>query len=86
MHKIWVRENPYSGIFYTVSTLGNEQRKYNKPKQLITNLFRESANPQSYICGALRDLAPFVQFKKREKHPWTSVNFSKVAGFSLQPY
>ena len=32
------------------------------------------------ICGALRDLVPFVQFKKREKHPWRSVNFSKVAG------
>ena len=35
-------------------------------------------------CGALHDLVPFVQFKKREKHPWRSVNFSKVAGFSLQ--
>ena len=32
------------------------------------------------ICGALRDLVPFVQFKKREKHPWRSVTFSKVAG------
>ena len=32
------------------------------------------------ICGALRNLVPFVQFKKREKHPWMSVNFSKVAG------
>ena len=32
-------------------------------------------------CGALRDLVPFVQFKKREKHSWRSVNFSKVAGF-----
>ena len=31
-------------------------------------------------CGALRDLVPFVQFKKREKHPSRSVNFSKVAG------
>ena len=31
------------------------------------------------ICGALHDLVPFVQFKKREKHPWRSVNFSKVA-------
>ena len=28
------------------------------------------------ICGALRDLLLFVQFKKREKHPWRSVNFS----------
>ena len=35
-------------------------------------------------CDALRDLVPFVQFKKREKHPWRSFNFSKVAGFSLQ--
>ena len=31
------------------------------------------------ICGALRDSVPYVQFKKREKHPWRSVNFSKVA-------
>ena len=34
-------------------------------------------------CDALRDLVPFVQFKKRKKHPWRSVNFSKVADFSL---
>ena len=26
--------------------------------------------------GALRDLVPFVQFKKHEKHPWRSVNFT----------
>ena len=32
------------------------------------------------ICGSLYDLVAFVQFKKREKHPWRSVNFSKVAG------
>ena len=31
-------------------------------------------------CDALRDLASFVQFKKREKHPWRGVTFSKVAG------
>ena len=33
-----------------------------------------------FYCGAFRDLVPFAQFKKREKHPWKSVNFSKVAG------
>ena len=33
------------------------------------------------ICDALRDFVPFVQFKKREKHPWRSVTFSKVASF-----
>ena len=32
-----------------------------------------------YLCDALRDLVPIVQFKKLEKHPWWSVNFSKVA-------
>ena len=35
------------------------------------------------MCDALRDLVPLVKFKKREKHPWRRVNFSKVAGFSL---
>ena len=30
------------------------------------------------ICDALHDLVPFPQFKKREKHLWRSVNFSKV--------
>ena len=39
----------------------------------------EERNPDQK-CGVLRDLVAFVQFKKREKHPWRSVNFSKVAG------
>ena len=30
-------------------------------------------------CDALRDLVALVQLKKREKHPWRSLNFSKVA-------
>ena len=29
----------------------------------------------------MHDLVPFVQFKKRGRHPWRSVNFSKVASF-----
>ena len=37
-------------------------------------------------CVPLRNLVPFEQFQKREKHPWRSVTFSKVAGFSLQLY
>ena len=36
------------------------------------------------ICDALRDLVPLVQLKKRQKHPWRSVTFSKVTGFSLK--
>ena len=27
------------------------------------------------ICDALRDFRPFLQYKKREKHPWRSVTF-----------
>ena len=30
------------------------------------------------ICDALGDLVPFVQFKKRKKHSWRSVTFSKL--------
>ena len=36
---------------------------------------------QDVICDALRDVEPFLQFKKREKHhPRRSATFSKVAG------
>ena len=35
----------------------------------------------SIICDALRDLVPFAQFRNREKQPWSSVSFSKVADF-----
>ena len=31
-----------------------------------------------FICGALCDLVPFLQFKKREKHSWRSVTFSSL--------
>ena len=48
------------------------------------NSIMGSYNPKGILmamCDALRDLVPFVQFENREKHPWRSVNFSKVAGF-----
>ena len=38
------------------------------------------------MCDALPNLVPFLQFEKGEKHPWRSVTFSKVAGFSLRLY
>ena len=34
-------------------------------------------------CDALRDLAPFAQFKKREKHPWRSVTFKPATLLKL---
>ena len=39
---------------------------------------------QRYICDAMPDLVPFVQFKKREKHQLRSDTFSKVPDFSLK--
>ena len=38
------------------------------------------------MSDTLRDFVLFVQFKKREKHPWRGLTFTKVAfsGFSLQ--
>ena len=39
----------------------------------------ENSNNDNYGDNAFRNLVPFIQFKKREKHRWRSVNFSKVA-------
>ena len=38
--------------------------------------------PTKGLWDALRDLVPFVQFKKTWKHPWRSV--STVAGYNLK--
>ena len=35
-------------------------------------------NTNINIWDALRDLVPFVQFKKRENHAWRSVTFKPV--------
>ena len=40
------------------------------------SLFFMSHFFMSYKWDALRDLVPFVQFKKHEKHPWMSVTVS----------
>ena len=47
-----------------------------------TSYYSKNITLQFYICDALHDLVLFVQFKKGEKYPWRSVNFSKVAGFT----
>ena len=42
------------------------------PKFYFKNLLRITQNLKNWknICDALHDLVPFVQLKKREKHPW----------------
>ena len=34
----------------------------------------------SHMSAIWCDLVPFVQIKKREKHPWRSITFSEVVG------
>ena len=57
----------------------------NTSLRVVENIFSKSMNSLEYLrftyfqSDALRNLAPFVQFKKREKHPWKSVTLSKVA-------
>ena len=41
----------------------------------------ESFEVETHL-NVLCDLVPLIQFKKREKHPWRTVIFSKVSGFS----
>ena len=36
----------------------------------FTNIYRYLSFIFLIICDVLRDLVPFVQFKKCEKHPW----------------
>ena len=55
-----------------------------RKKQVVLN--RMISQQHYFNCiGALCDLVPFAPFKKREKHLWRSVTFSKVAGFNLKP-
>ena len=45
------------------------------PKNLLPTIFQFSRVDSKFWCDVLRDLVPFVQFKKREKHSWRSVTF-----------
>ena len=47
---------------------------------------RQKSLPQQTpkpICDALHDMVAFVQFKKRKKHPWRSVDFSLLKPATL---
>ena len=48
--------------------------------RMTSIFFINDHSDQVKICDALCDLVSFVQFKKREKHPWRCVTFSKIAG------
>ena len=41
--------------------------------------WKPDPHPAKSICDTLSNLVLFVQFKKREKHPWKSITFSQPA-------
>ena len=45
-------------------------------KGLISDYLENIGASSLNICDALRDLIAFVQFGKREKHPWRSVTLN----------
>ena len=63
---------------YLLHAFSKSYTNINKLQKSFRCTFFLKAREEQY--DVLRDLVPFVQFKKREKHPWGSVNF-KVAGF-----
>ena len=48
-------------------------------KQILGMVIDNKLNFKFHLKNIFDALVPFVQFKKREKHPWMSVTFSKVA-------
>ena len=50
-------------------------------KKYVIHIFDRCQSMIKIHCDALRNLVPFVQFKKHEKHQWRSITFSKVAGW-----
>ena len=51
-----------------------------KKKPQVSMISQEYFQKMVQNCDALRNLVPFAQIKKREKHSRRSVTFSKVAG------
>ena len=75
VRRIWSYGSEFAHL--TERDINHWERKHT---MYSANLFQYYWIPyKSYIWDAFRDLMLFVQFKKREKHPWRNVNLSKVA-------
>ena len=63
--------------FFNQSISCTNERTFEKGRNrpLISGRYGQSCLAVAEICDALRDFVPFVQFRKREKHTWRSVNF-----------
>ena len=66
-------------IFHECLCLDSKTKQNNCKDFYVESLFLLFYVLRPHICDVLHDLISFLEFKKREKHPWRSVNFSKVA-------
>ena len=49
-------------------------------KYVSADSYSKNSIVSTHIGDVLRNLIPFVQFEKHEKHPWMGVTFSNVSG------
>ena len=92
--KLWGKESKMrlthftsASFLYLLKTSENQRfsnifRGYRNGALAWNRLIRACQNFVLNEYETLRDLIPFVQFKKRDKHPWRSFAFSKVAGWA----
>ena len=70
----------FLALWYRCSLWSNETGKLHLFLTMWRSL-RILNGVEKWICDVLRDLVPFVQFKKCENHRWVSLTFSRVAFF-----
>ena len=71
--------------FYLLFTIKKEEWSVAKECCLHSKLFYLSTVSRislslavNFHISALLNLVPFIQFQKREKHPWRNITFSKI--------
>ena len=81
-------ENSYNFVYFSkIQGLSLQFFLEKTPSQFLSyefwEMFFQSGLKEFsiYICDVLRDLVPFVQFQKREKHRWRSVTFTPPSVF-----
>ena len=78
----FVRENPTSmrsiPMFIVPHWLERSTNTISLPMRPSAFALSSSLNPETKIWDALCDLVLFAQFKKCEKHPWSSVTLVKL--------
>ena len=60
--------------FLSLFTCYSQLKRFERMSEIFLTVLQIT----NFICDFLRNLVPFVQFKKCEKHPWRSVTKSNT--------